>query len=360
MMTARPVATGRPYSSFIDWMKAIGISLIVMGHVAGRPTNYWTPPIFPKQLGVAFFVFVLGYSLASDTRRLPAPRLVFRRLFEIGVFGFGFAIVMSLISLALRGSLQLSNYMPLVLGANVLVDDFPANPTTWYIGTYSHIVLLWAFLLVSAPISRGWLIVAVPLEIAVRVVLAQTAGGHVAYMLFTNWMTVFLAGVLAARRGGGPRRKAHYALALVAWLFVWPLALNRLVVASPPPFMTLAGGLAGSVFGSCCVSALYLGITWLVFRITWEAAAGVVVRFLARNTLIIFIVHMPLYWGLDALLLEHAYGWWARSAVHLLVSLVGLGLASELVRRLVNVKRWERVIEGRVWPEPAAMAGRVG
>lgn len=49
-------ASDREYLPFVDWMKALGN---VIGQAAARPINGLAPPIFPKQLGVAF-VFTPG------------------------------------------------------------------------------------------------------------------------------------------------------------------------------------------------------------------------------------------------------------------------------------------------------------
>jgi peptidoglycan/LPS O-acetylase OafA/YrhL len=46
---------------YIDWLKAVGIFLIVFGHYFGEPYNQFTQPIYPKQLGVDFFVFMMGW-----------------------------------------------------------------------------------------------------------------------------------------------------------------------------------------------------------------------------------------------------------------------------------------------------------
>ena len=53
---------------------SFGIAIIVYGHVAGSTINSLTPPIQPKQLGVASFLFVLGYTLAREVR--PALEVV--------------------------------------------------------------------------------------------------------------------------------------------------------------------------------------------------------------------------------------------------------------------------------------------
>src|SRR6478672_3451877 len=82
------VSPAAPRLSFIDWMKTAGIVVIVVGHVAARTSDWMTPPIYPKQLGVAFFVFVTGYTLAREQR--PVWRVLFNRLFDVYVFGILF------------------------------------------------------------------------------------------------------------------------------------------------------------------------------------------------------------------------------------------------------------------------------
>ena len=52
---------------FVDWMKAVGMSLIVYGHVAHATTVPLTPPIYLKQFGVAFSCLPpVSPSCASD------------------------------------------------------------------------------------------------------------------------------------------------------------------------------------------------------------------------------------------------------------------------------------------------------
>src|SRR3954454_22974175 len=49
---------------FVDWMKALGMTVIVYGHVTRAVPL--TAPIYPKQLGVAFFLFASGFTLARE------------------------------------------------------------------------------------------------------------------------------------------------------------------------------------------------------------------------------------------------------------------------------------------------------
>jgi peptidoglycan/LPS O-acetylase OafA/YrhL len=78
---------------FVDWLKCLGILLIVTGHVAARPFNHLAPPIYPKQLGVALFLFVLGFGLANETRARRA--VLFNRLFDLYLYALPLALIIS-------------------------------------------------------------------------------------------------------------------------------------------------------------------------------------------------------------------------------------------------------------------------
>src|SRR5918993_504336 len=173
--------------AFVDWMKAAGMFLIVFGHVVGGMVNFVPPPIYHKQLGVTLFMFVTGYTLARESR--STWRVVVNRLFEILLVAGLCAIVSTIVSLAAGGRGQLSNYLPLLFGVNVLRDDFPANPTTWYIGTYIHVILLWAMTRGVLRPGPGLLMAGIVVEVLVRAALWSNVGAFQAYMALTNWMT---------------------------------------------------------------------------------------------------------------------------------------------------------------------------
>ncbi len=336
----------RTYRPYIDWMKAIGITLIVMGHVAGRPTNFLVPPIYPKQLGVAFFMFVMGYGLAGETR--PRLQVLFNRLFEIYLFGGIIALLMSVIMSATRGTLQLSNYEPFVLGVNVVFNNFPANPTTWYIGTYLHVLVLWAVALRKIRVRSWMLVVSLALEIPARAALVTFAGEYIGYMLFTNWVSVFLLGMLFGQRATSPaapaqhqaRRAGLYTTLLIAVPIAWYFAATPLVLQHTFPFMRLSavGPLGDALTMSACASGVYLVATFLVFRVFSLVPRWTVARFLARNTLIVFIGHMPLFFLLDRLLPRWTSSYALQSVVQLAVCLGCLALVSELVTRALRPK----------------------
>lgn len=324
-----------PRLPFIDWMKAIGMFLIVFGHVVPGPLNYLTPPIYQKQLGVAFFLFVTGFTLARETR--PAARVVVNRLFEIVLIGGAFALLVTAVSFAAGGRGQLSNYLPLLFGANVVIDNFPANPTTWYIGTYMHVILLWAAARRVLRPTPALLLASVVVEVLVRAALWTAAGPFVAYMMLPNWMTVWLLGLHAGRPSNAssetppPWTTAAAALAVAAPLLcgvVWPFDDGFPLRALP------AAGPYSRLVASVGVSLFYIGATWLAFRAIARLRRSRAVEFLAAQTVIVFVVHMPVYLALQPLI--RPWPAWARAVSMLLVCYVGLSWAGALINRWVR------------------------
>jgi peptidoglycan/LPS O-acetylase OafA/YrhL len=326
---------------FVDWLKALGMSLIVYGHVAHATTVPLTPPIYLKQFGVAFFLFATGFTLAREPR--GAAETVFNRLFQTYLFGVALAVLLTVMSLSSGGRGMPSNYLPFAIGLNVVFDNFPANPTTWYLGTYIHLLLIWAVCLRHVRIRPWMVLVAIALEIPIRAWLIPAAGPYGAYMLLTNWIAVFLLGLARgaepdpeARRSGVP-----YGAALAGGLVVWGLAMTRLGFEPTFPFMTLAGWpvAAGLMFVSASVSLLYVGTTALVFETTRFAPAPAPVRFVARHSLIIFLAHMPLYYLLQPVLAAWTTSYWTRVIILLLVCLPGLGMVSAGIIAVVRPER---------------------
>jgi peptidoglycan/LPS O-acetylase OafA/YrhL len=351
-MTAGPgTATAR--EDFIDWMKALGILLIVYGHVAGWTINFYTPPVYPKQLGVAFFIFVAGFSLAREHR--PPARAVFNRLFEVYLLGILCALLLTGIGALSHTGLQLSNYFPFLLGANLLFDNFPANPTTWYIGTYIHLLIAWALVVrrirVTPLVIVAWAIV----EIAIRAWLTSSSGGFIAYMALPNWMTTFLLGMLIGQRAESPRRTASmvpsFAI-LFAVVVGWAVTITQLGFDQSFPFRVPAVGEPGdldvTLAASAAVTGLYVGAAWLVFDVARCINAPSVVRFFSRNTLIVFILHMPLFYLLERQLADWSPA--ARSAVSFLVCFVLLAWVGELFHRLVDLRALRERFGARLMP----------
>ena len=180
-----------------------------------------TPPFYPKQVGVAMFVFATGFTLSRERR--PTAEALVNRFFEIMVVCLAAALMMSAVTLGLIGDAAESNYLPLV-GLHVLLADLPANPTTWYVGTYLHLLLVWAFLLRDRPLTwRHWGVLFV-LGIAVRVGLIQVAGPSRAYTAIFTRLDVLVMGLLAGRADSGQPRWTAIAVLLP---LVWPPIVGR-------------------------------------------------------------------------------------------------------------------------------------
>jgi fucose 4-O-acetylase-like acetyltransferase len=318
-------------------MKAVGMGLIVFGHVVGGVSNMLTPPIYQKQLGVAFFLFVTGFTLSRD--RKPARHIIVNRLFEILFVGTLFAVLSTAGSLAAGGGGQLSNYLPLALGANVALDHFPANPTTWYIGTYIHVILLWVTVARGIRPTAALLVAVALAEVLVRAGLWATAGGFIAYMAFTNWLSVFLLGVYAGQRPDDTGFSA-WTTGLAVGAVVLPLALGLVAPFDDNfPFRALpAAGAFAPIVSSVGVSLLYAGATWLMFRGASTLGRSRLVEFLSAQTLIIFVAHMPLYYALMGVI-----GDWpraARAVPLMLLCYPGLAVAGAWLYQGLRPHQW--------------------
>jgi hypothetical protein len=319
-----------------DWMKAIGMAFIVWGHVAAATTPRLSPPFNLKQLGVAFFVFLTGHSLARERR--PAVQVVFNRYFEVFVWGLTGAVIWSLVMLYLIGDANLSNFLPLAGGLQLIDDAFPANPTTWYIGTYLHVLLLWAVVLRGVTILPRTILLWLPFEVAIRAAAMLAFGRYVGYMQLANWIGVLLLGLCLGARGvdAPPRRAIWPALVFVLG---WPTVMNRFEWQLTFPWMSIAGQppTVGAIDVSILISVAYLLYTLSGFALLAALPSSRLIDFLSRNTLIVFIAHMPLYYMLDHLLGARV-PYWPRVSIEFVLCYVGLSLVSEALRRLANLQ----------------------
>lgn len=337
-------------------MKAIGMTLIVIGHVFGSTEilfNSVSAPVYSKQLGVAFFVFIAGWGLArTQTERALCA---FRRLFPILFYGGCCALLMSGLTWIEKQDLAESNYLPLFFGVNVFFNFFPANPTTWYIGMYVHLVLFWWLLMPQKP-QRLFLITLLFLELITRAVLVEYNRSFTAYMMLTNWFSVFLLGYLcrdlADRRSEiGPIKGVPIpvflgtlALLWLAALLAWRFVSLRLAFDNSMPFRLMESSLS-SLWVSLLVSVVYLANTALTFGLFRFLKAPLLVRLISRNTLLIFILHMPLIYAVAEDVRNAFVDPFAARVVLVFLVLFGLTAVSELITRLLPVAKIQVQIE---------------
>jgi peptidoglycan/LPS O-acetylase OafA/YrhL len=329
---------------FIDWMKALGITLIAFGHVAGQPINHLVPPIYPKQLGVAFFVFVMGFTLARTER--PLRRVLFNRLFDIYLLGLACAVILSVASWWMDGDLNESNYLPFFGGVNVLFDSFPANPTTWYIGTYFHLLLLWALVLRRARVTVRMVVIVGSFEVLCRAVLDEWVGDYVAYMALSNWVTVFVLGYWQGQQSTATfARTSNRAwllrTAIVMLLVGLAVLLAGVTRERGTPFMALSLGseVGAALVTGLAVTAVYVGWTWVVYGAARTMPEVRAVRFIARHTLFIFIVHMPLYYAFAPSVTDIVPVYPARAALLMMLCFLLPAFASAAINPVVSALR---------------------
>jgi hypothetical protein len=324
------------YLPFVDWLKTIGLALIVYGHVAMRTSPLVVPPVYQKQLGVAFFVFAMGFTLARERRH--HWRVVYNRVFEVWMMGLLFALLMSAIGLKLWGDTNESNYLPLTGITTFYMNDFPANPTTWYIGTYIHLLLVWALVLRRVRITVAWLLALATSEIVVRAVLIAVMGRYSAYMFLGNWITLLALGMWMGQQERLPVLKSRRSavIALLALAIGWPLVARQIPWRLEFPLMDVATGTwTGVVVVSVCASAVYFAYTIATYAVARTLPASAVARFFARNTVVVFIVHMPVYYLMQWLLVPiTTYA--VRVTLEFFVCFVLLAVISEGLRAVLR------------------------
>jgi len=330
---------------FIDWLKAIGMLAIVIGHVIGSPYNVFnlvSQPVYTKQLGVCFFIFIIGWSLANQQK--TSFKVVFDRVFPVYFYGILFALLISSISIFTINDLNESNYLPFILGINVLFNNFPANPTTWYIGTYLHVLLFWFLFLRGRKITTKHLLISLLVEIVFRALLFFVDKNFIAYMLLPNWLTVFLLGGYLYQRKD-TRWQAKTALLVVGWsivLALWASPLNSLISPKSFPIRALMTNSDWApILRSSLVSFIYIANTYVFFEIFRRLPKSAIVEFFARNSLITFIIHMPLIYALNEEVYSHFDSLWSKKLALILFIFIGSALISEIIQRFVNIKYFQ-------------------
>lgn len=334
---------------FIDWMKAIGMFLIVFGHFFGDPYNQFTQPIYPKQIGVALFVFIMGWGLGKESK--PRWQVAYNRVFPMYFWGTVIALFISAVSFIVINEWSVSNYAPLLLGVNVGLNNFPSNPTTWFIGTYIHIVLLWALVLYRVKVSPIMLITSLIFEILVRATLIEYDRLFTAYMVLPNWLTIFLLGMYMCNKKDSTD-KTNLLYLVTGWglfLGLWALVGNYLEVNNRFPLtrgLHYNNTIPSSVFISILVSALYIGHSLFFVSVFSKIKASRLVRFFSRNTIIVFIAHMPFYAvaaPIASLIIPNG---WGKRLLIVLLMYVGLSLLSELLSKIIRIN----LLRDRLWP----------
>jgi len=330
------------HQNFIDLMKALGMFLIVYGHIVGDPFNLYnqlTQPVHTKQIGVAFFVFLTGWGLANNVR--PPLRTVFNRIFPFYFYGILFALFLSVLFFFMKDDTNPSNYMPYVFGVNVFFNYFPANPTTWYIGTYLHILLFWYFFMQGKTIGKRHLLLAFVVENVVRSILMSWQQDYVAYMLLPNWLTVFLLGMYLHQKKQLPTSPFVFVL-IIAWIGVFVFSTNvanAIGFDDEFPFRNMTSNFPLSIpVESLLISATYIVHTLLFFEIARRLPGHSIVSFFARATLITVIIHIPIIFETAQYFYQLFDSKDVARIVLIFVVYIGTAVIAEIINKSVDIK----------------------
>jgi fucose 4-O-acetylase-like acetyltransferase len=106
--------------------------------------------------------------------------------------------------------------------------------------------------------------------------------------------------------------------------------------------MRMGSGLNGAALVSVTASAWYLGATWLAFKAAERAPLSAAARFLARHSLTIMLLHMPIFIALNPVLAARGWPYPARVAFELVICLPLLAWVSAA---LIAVTRPHAVTE---------------
>ena len=195
--------------------------------------------------------------------------------------------------------------------------------------------------------------------------------GFWAHMALTNWATLLVLGMWCGQqsesgavKNAGLLMVAGECVALIALLGLWPTLLGKIALSADFPFAQIRTAPASIrwLTTSAAVSFLYLTYTWLVFRLAQRLPLPRLIGFLARNTLIVFIVHMPLIFWLTPRFYPLVPQGGLRVLLNLGIFFLLPACLSEVLRRVVRPVWWRDMLRERVvarWAKPLVSPGCV-
>lgn len=257
---------------WVDILKCFSIFIVVLGHCGLDLKEYFQPRSL-EALGVAPFFFLLGYNLILSRKK--KLNILISRLFGLYLWGLSAAFLQSFLNMWLHGNFVESNFLPFIFGINSFFPNaaVPGNPVLWFVGAYTHFVLLFLVFRTFPLIGTKTILTAMLVEILIRL---GSGTIYNSYTFFLNWISIFLMGVYVAQNE----------TTLMAGI-----KNNRLIIILLAVITILVISIANKILPAVSEGLRYVCVTALLFGISCILRSGKVVRFIAQNTLIVFLFH---------------------------------------------------------------------
>jgi hypothetical protein len=180
----------------------------------------------------------------------------------------------------------------------------------------------------------------------------------IAYMLLPNWLTIFMVGsYLHKKKDTYWQPKTIYLI--IIWLTalgLWVSPLNNLPWDKSFPFRALLSNEIWAIpFRSLLISIVYLGNTFIFFEIFRRLPKLNIVAFFARNSLITFIIHMPLIYAFSGDIYSLFDSFWAQRLSIIIILFVGIALISEFIQKQINIKYFQN----KTWDITSKLYNRI-
>jgi hypothetical protein len=193
------------------------------------------------------------------------------------------------------------------------------------------------------------LLIAIIAEISIRAFLLYLDKDFIAYMFLHNWLTVFiLGGYLFQKKDTHWQPKT--VILVLAWLIavaLWASPLNTLISPNSFPFRDLMTNEGWApILRSCLISIIYVVNTYVFFEIFRRLPKSKVIEFFARNSLITFIIHMPLIYGFNKEVFSYFDASWLQQLALIIIIFVSSAIISEFIQKFVKLgyfqaKAWD-------------------
>ena len=131
----------------------------------------------------------------------------------------------------------------------------------------------------------------------------------------------------------------------MAWVLLvalWASPLNKLIGHGTFPFSELKTESSWApILRSCIISIIYLVNTYVFFEVFRRLPKSAIVEFFARNSLITFIIHMPLVYAFHKNVYAYFDAEWSQKLTFIIIIFVGTGIISEIIERTVKIEYFQ-------------------